>query len=204
MLRARIATTVLAAAAASALLAVSAGAASASPAPPRTVAAGTFITDRPDSGNGGYWADDSFLRVITITRTGGTAGAYTYTAHLTDEGGFTTIKGAPAPNQGGPYAGDVITASVSGVMNGSADFTFTASTLPSPALVPGSENDRGLVPADSTSAWYELAFPAGTVFGGPGIGNWSWSYYTPKAAQYWIDAAYNGYGDLAGDGQITG
>jgi hypothetical protein len=205
MLRSRIAALVLAAALPAGMVAF-AGAASAAPAPPRSVTAATFVTDRPDSGNGGYWADDSMLRVITITLTGGTPGAYKFTAHLTDEGSFTTIKGALAPNQGGSYAGQAEKASVTGILNGSADFTFTASTLPSSSLVPLFENDHGNVPSDSTSTWYQLAFHAGTVFGGPGIGKWGWTYFTltPGSGQWWADTSSNGYGDLTGDGQITG
>jgi hypothetical protein len=206
MLKTRLAA--IASAAAAALLA-SAGAASAMPTPisgPHAVQAHTLVTGRPDGGNGSpdpYWADDSFDRSITITLTGGTTGHYTYTASLADIGMFTTIKGAQAPNQGGHYAGDVIESSVTGFMTGWADFSFTASSLPDAALVPASENDHGQVPADDTSTWYELAFPAHTVFGGAGIGDWAWGYAT-LAHQQWADTLDNGYGDLAGDGQITG
>ena len=216
-MRARLAITALAAAAAA--LAASAGTASAAPHPllAGSTRAVTTITDRPDSGNGGTWADDSFTRTITITRTGGGPGAYTYTASLTDSRGlFTTIKGALTPNQGGSYAGDVIRSQVGGTMNGSADFTFTASALPSSranAGVPAAENDHGATPADSTSTWYELAFPAGTTFGGPGIGHWSWSYsavvvtfsrFLGVSEQNWTDAWNNGDGNLQADGNIQG
>lgn len=214
MLRSRITAASVAALAASAALVLGAGAANASPrvlpklAPP-VVTAVTFVQDRPDGGNGSpdpYWADDTMMRELTITRTGGVAGAYDFTARLTDEGSFTTIKGAQAPNQGAPYTGEVIKSVVSGLINGSADFSFTASTLPSSSLVPRSENDHGNVPSDSTSTWYELAFSHGTTFGGAGIGNWGWTYLalTPRGWQYWADTLGNGYGDLAGDGQITG
>ena len=234
-------------------LAASAGAASAhrTPADPSgpgpsllTVHALTNLTDRPDGGNGSpdpYWADDTFGRALTITETGttGTAPAITYdfTATLKDDGSFTTIKGAQTPNQGPGYAGDVIKSRVTGTMDGYADFTFTASALPSslPNLgVVTHEDDHGLAPSDSTSAWYELAFPAGTMFGGAGIGDWSWKYdasvrtVTYRTAwvlerirhrwvwvkvlvpvvhathQQWTDGSGNGDGDLAGDGNISG
>jgi hypothetical protein len=217
--------------AASAALVASAGAAAASP-QPHKVAAVTFVTDRPDSGNGSpdpYWADDTITRTLTITQTGGTAGAYTFTAALTDAGTFTTIKGEQAPNQGGSYAGDVIKSKVTGPMTGYADFSFTASSLPDAGFnagIPLTENDHGAVPSDSTSTWFELAFPAGTTFSG-GIGDWSWTYdatvmvttsekvclapgfcwtipVVHAVRQQWIDGYNNGYGDLAGDGQITG
>jgi hypothetical protein len=185
-----------------------AAAASASPVPQQTRAV-TFVTDRPDGGNGSpdpYWADDTMTRTLVITRTGGTPGDYTFSATLADEGEFITIKGAQAPNQAPSYAGEVIRSRSAGIIQGYADFTFTASTLPDVALVPKAENDHGNVPADSTSTWYELAFSPGTVFGGAGIGNWGWTYFaiTPHGLQFWSDAYNNNYGDSAGDGQITG
>lgn len=214
MLRARIAIPV-AVVAVTGLLAT-AGIASASPAPHHvTVRALTFITDRPDSGNAGDWADDSMTRAITITQTGGSPGAYTFTAKLTDDGSFKAIKGAETPNQAAPYAGNVIKSAVTGSMNGHAGFTFTASRLPRTTFnagVPVTENDHGLDPSDSTSTWYELAFPAGTVFGGAGIGHWGWTYdalvvvraFPFIGLQQWTDAWNNNYGDSVGDGQITG
>lgn len=214
-------TAALIAATAAAALLASAGAASAAPRPapaPSLVLALTHLTDRPDGGNGNpdpYWADDTFTRTLLIIRTGGSAGDYTFTAVIADTGTFTTIKGEQAPNQGPGYAGDVIKSKVTGTMTGYADFTFTASALPAASLVPASENDRGNVPADDTSTWYELAFPADTTFGGDGIGAWSWTYgvtvttavgrvFTSTQHQQWTDALSNGYGDLSGDGQITG
>ena len=104
----------------------------------------------------------AITRDLTITLTGGTPGAYTYTATLKDRGTFTTIKGKQAPNQGGTYAGDVIQSKVTGPMEGYADFSFTASTLPDAAGnagCPSSRTTTGLVPADSTSTWYELGLP---------------------------------------------
>jgi len=187
----------------------------------------TFVTDRPDGGNGNpdTWADDTMTRSLTVTLTGGSPGAYTFTATLGDIGTFTTVKGAPTPNQGGSYAGDVIKSRVTGQMAGYADFSFTASELPSAAFNAGvaySENDHGADPADSTSTWYELAFPHGTTFGGIGIGDWSWHYgvtvttisyrvfgrfVVPVASeqyQQWTDGYNNNYGDSAGDGNIAG
>ena len=90
--------TIAAALLAAGAIVATAGAANASPHP--VTQAQTHITDRPDGGNGGDWADDTMTRSIAITRTGGMAGAYTYTAKLTDTGSFTTIKGALTPNQG--------------------------------------------------------------------------------------------------------
>jgi hypothetical protein len=219
MLKTRI---TLTAAAACAALAVTGGVASAAP-HPAPVHAVTVIMDRPDGGNGSpdpYWAGDSMTRSVTITRTGGAPGAYTYRAVLADVGWFTAIRGKQTPNQSGPYAGQTIRSAVTGSMAGWADFTFTASALPSAGFnagVPAWENDHGVPSAGQpTSTWYEQAFPAGTTFGGAGIGAWSWSYtayvppagpgwrFVPLVRQHWLDAWDNGYGDLPGDGNIAG
>jgi hypothetical protein len=221
---------ITAALAAGTLLAT-AGAASAAPAAHQPAwHASTKVTDRPDGGNGGDWADDSMTRTLVITRTGGSAGAYTYTAKLTDTGSFTTIKGTLTPNQGAPYTGDVIKSKVTGTMTGYDTFTFTASSLPSGgpnAGVPAKENDHGNAPADSTSTWYELAFPSTTTFSSATESPWSWTYkvavtgpVTLKVCvsahlcwsttvnrtvhEQWIDAWDNNYGDNATDGNITG
>ena len=112
-------TMTLIALAASAVLVAGAGAASASvhSVPQPQVRAVTFVTDRPDGGNGSpdpYWADDTMTRTLVITRTGGTPGDYTYTATLADEGEFITIEGAQAPNQAPSYAGEVIQVQIRG------------------------------------------------------------------------------------------
>jgi hypothetical protein len=198
-----------------AVLLAGAGAAAAAPRPgpgPQQVRAQTLVADRPDDGNGSpdpYWADDTFTRSLTITLTGGSAGDWTFTATVADTGTFTTIPREQTPDQGGRYAGEVIKSRVTGIMDGWADYSFTATELPSAAPnagVTAYENDHGNVPSDSTSTWYELAFPAGTTFGGAGIGDWSWSYaaFTWPFFQVWVDAWDNGYGDLAGDGNIEG
>jgi hypothetical protein len=221
--------TVLAATAAAGI--ALAGTASASPQP--SVHAVTHITDRPDGGNGSpdpYWADDSMARSITITLTGGTPGAYTFTAKLKDKGTFTTIKGKETPNQSGSYAGETIKSKVTGKMTGYADFSFTASALPSSAPnagVPALENDHGGTGGPGTPTWYEQAFPAGTTFGGAGLGAWSWTYKVTVTTvtsqqvclaphfcwpvpvvhvshQQWVDALNNNYGDDVADGNITG
>ena len=223
-MRARIAFTILAAGAA---VAAAAGTASATPHQP-SVHATTRVTGRPDGGNGGVWAYDTFRRSITIRLTGGSAGAYTFTAKLTDEGSFKAVKGALTPNQS--TAGTTIKSAARGRMSGHADFSFTATTLPSGGFnagVPRKENDHGVAPVNSTSAWYKLAFPSGTVFSGPGIGRWSWTYKATVVTvrhhrvclargwcwrvpvrhvdhQKWVDSSSNGDGNLPADGNIEG
>lgn len=201
---------ILAAALTVTLLPAAAGAASFGP-----HRAFTTITDHPDSGNGGTWATDGpFRRTLTLTLTGttgsGASEVWNYEARVSDWGEFRTIAGALTPNQGGAYAGDVITASVIGWMAGTAEYSFTASAPASKAPnmgVPRAESGAPSADPETTSDWYEQAFPAGTTFGGPGIGAWSWHYTVyawPWNVQTWTDSSTNGDGNLPGDGNITG
>lgn len=139
--------------------------------------------------------------LLTIKLTGQSGGLYSYTATVYDAGSFTAIPGAHTPNQGGSYAGKVIAGHDSGWVGGTARYSFTATSLPTagpnaglPAYVNG---DQG-----STSTWYELAFPAGTTFGGTGIGTWGWTY-RDSHGQRWTDTSANGDGRLSGDGNIA-
>ncbi len=124
--------------------------------PAPAVHARTLLTGHPDSGGNGNWATDTMVRDLTITRTGGHPGDYTFRATVRDTGGFRTDRGAYTPNQGAPYTGDKIRGQVSGRLAGQADYTFTASRLPSTsrnAGVPGVV--RGPVSGDrTTSLWY--------------------------------------------------
>lgn len=176
------------------------------------VTASTHLTGRPDSGGNGNWATDAMTRTLAITSLGGGS----YTATVTDSGGtFTTIMGAYVPNQGANPGGRFASRRHSGTFTGTASFSFTASKAPSASLVPASESGAPAAGSDqTTSLWYEQAFPAGTVFGGTGIlGSWSWSYTAVDAcdspvrgfftvSQRWTDAAVNGGGQLPGDGQV--
>lgn len=187
------------------------GTAHASPVTSRTAV--TTLVDRPDSGNGGDWADDYVSRMLTITLTGitgsGPSKTWHYAAYVKDNGWFYTIDGALTPNQSGPYTGQRITGTAIGLMAGYADFYFTASQPFSTRAnlgLPAYEAGNPATTAEQTSYWFEQAFPHGTVFGGPGIGEWSWTYVTfaplPNG-QRWIDAWNNGYGDSPGDGNIS-
>lgn len=191
-----------------------------------TVKAVTRLEERPDSGGNGNWATDRMSRKLTITETGPVTGGYAYTATVEDAGGFRTDRGAYTPNQGAPYTGDKIHGQVSGWMTGKASYSFTASTLPSTkknAGVPGAEDGAPATPEQTTSDWYEQAFPAGTTFGGAGIGDWSWKYAGPVcrtyktvyrhhhwvkiavySQQHWTDSLAGDGGQLKADGNITG
>lgn len=173
-----------------------------------SITAHTSITHRGDSaGDGTTWANDTMTRTITIKQTGATS----YVATVTDKGTFATVAGASVPNQGGAFAGVKLAHVVSGSLHGSAAFAFTANRQPIARNVPVHVSGNSY----STSTWYELAFPTGTVFGGPGIGSWGWGYTTNARtvtvegvtvalpAESWVDAAGTG-GQVATDGNITG
>jgi hypothetical protein len=209
-----------------ALAATAASAATASPAAAQLVARHTYqavsyLANRPDSGGNGNWAYDNIHRTLTIRLLGstgtGSSTLYYYSATVKDNGSFKTIDGAYTPNQSGSYAGDTISGAVPGTLNGQASFAFTANALPSalfnlglPTVINGA--------ADSTSTWYELAFPADTTFGGPGIGSWGWHYNGPEVVtldstgkhvlnvshERWADTSADNDGQLAADGNIDG
>jgi hypothetical protein len=176
-----------------------------------TVTAFTVMNNHGDSGGGGnYWATDKLIRVLVIHRTGGSAGAYTFSATVSDSGSFTTTNGGLTPNQGAPFTGVHITATVPGTFSGGASYSFTASTLPRANLVPTQESGTATSGPRTTSLWYEQAFPSGTTFSGTGIlPTWSWMYTTDckvghvTTHEHWTDAAPSG-GQLPADGNITG
>lgn len=176
-----------------------------------TFTAYTALTDRPDSGGNGNWAYDEMTRQLSITETG----PGTYTATVTDvAASFVAIDGAYTPNQGCSHcAGETIGGSPSGSFSGGASYSFTADSLPTEAKnlgVPASESGAPGDFAETTSGWYEQAFPAGTVFGGAGIGNWGWNYsatvgqFPFVSVQTWADTSANGDGQLPADGNISG
>jgi hypothetical protein len=164
------------------------------------------------------WAYDNFTRTLTIRLTGSTGtGAntvYYYSASYKDAGTFKTVDGALTPNQSGPYANEVINGSVTGTMTGGEQYSFTATSLPNMKLVPASPAPG----TGSTDAWYKLAFPTGTTFGGAGLGNWSWHYNGPVVVtldssgkhviavhhEHWNESNANNAGQLAQAGNIDG
>jgi len=200
-----------------AMTAASASPASHRPPPPKlvTVTATTKLSNRADSGGNGNWATDAMTRKLVIRETGRSAGVYDFTATVTDSGSFATDNGAFTPDQGGTDAGLVIFKHTAGSLYGGADYSFTATTLPDGRYVPSRESGTPLSGDRTTSLWYEQAFGAGTVFGGTGIGNWSWSYAGPVCKtgtgrhvsyvpQRWTDALNNDGGQSATAGNITG
>ncbi len=168
----------------------------------------TWLSARPDSGNGGTWAYDQFTRTFSLTLTGVSGQTWSYTATIRDSGSFQAIPGALTPNQGPGYTGDTISGPVTGSILGSASYSFTASAPANTSQpnmgIPWSESGAPVTAGQTTGLWFEQAFPPGTIFTGPGLGPWGWAYTSlgfPR--QQWVDSSANGAGDLPGDGNIS-
>lgn len=178
----------------------------------------TLLTKRGDSSDSGTdWALDNIARFITIRQVGTAGpGAWKFTAQLTDIGEFTTIPGAVTPADGTKR----IRGQVTGPMHGSWSFVFTANAQPVQGLIPTFERgtpDPVTDPEQTTSLWFEQAFPGGTTFTGGGLNDWGWTYTGPTCithtagatrgealrivAQRWVDAAPQIGGE---SGNITG
>jgi hypothetical protein len=175
---------------------------------PATITASTHVSNAPDSGNNGNWAYDDYTRVLTVKvdpdQSGAPAGDTVYLASISDHGQFHAILGAFTPNQAVP--GLKITHSVSGSMNGSATYVVTApaaDTLTA-AGIPATVDDNfaGGTGNQTTGNWPKLAFTDPATVTATLDNDWTWTY--TRACEAWTDAAANGDGNLAGDGNITG
>jgi hypothetical protein len=175
------------------------------------VTASTQLSNRGDSGGNGDWATDAMTRRLVITHVSGTS----YTATVTDTGRFTAIPHAYTPNQGGADLGLKIAELLEGTFTGKASYSFTANESPRASLVPRAESGTPSSGPQTTSDWYEQAFPASTTFGGTGITTWGWNYSATAVTflrgggfdlctQKWADASTNNGGQDASSGNITG
>lgn len=158
--------------------------AQATPEPPVLIT--SYIQDHPDDGCA-PWARDEFQRTTTIAKTA-TAGVYK--VKITDNGsgvdasgGFTTKKGANAPN------GGVIANKVLGSINGSGEYLVTGK-LRQPLDLAMNFNGKtfnrsyaackvNLLAKDQTANWplqfFETTPVAPTT---TGIKKWVWNYAT--------------------------
>lgn len=169
-----------------------------------TVSATTSVTNHPDSGLHGNWAIDTYTRMASVTSDGlqvgnpacdGLSPCYQYTGTLSDNGTFAAAGGNPSPEAGVAINGPV-TGSFSG--GGVGSFTFYAtSATPSNTGVPVSLNGPP-PPADTTTNWMTLFFPATTEFVGSFPAAWSWSYHDALNCQTWVNAAAGNTGDITG------
>jgi hypothetical protein len=173
-----------------------------------TYSATTILVNRPDSGNntdnGGVWALDSLTRTSVLTDNGvdsDDSSLEDFTLVITDTGSFTTQAAASNPN--GERPSDLIANQpITGTVNGSDTFTFTAPVTAMP-------NSGGVPPAlngstDSTSNWPYLFFASETDLTNIVQNPWGWSYYSPETCESWADTSANGSGDGYADGGISG
>lgn len=175
---------------------------------PATVTQVTHVVNRPDGGNGGTWAYDSFARTLTVSvavpqPAGTPAGDTAYTATVADKGTFTTVQGSLTPNQA--VAGAKVGHAVKGTLAGGISYTVTAPSADAlTAVAAMAENDNFAAPAaaDTTANWPERAFTPATGVTVTEGSAWSWTYAT--ACEKWTDSASNGDGNLPADGNITG
>jgi hypothetical protein len=180
--------------------------------PPSNVfTATTSLTNRPDSGGQGNWANDAMTRTLTIKETGytgsGASTVYTYAGTVSDTGTFKTIPGAFTPNQGGTNHNKTITGIVQGSMSGGGSYTFTATSLPTHERNLGVPDHESGPATDgspqTTSLWFEQAFPASTKFGSPVFDPWSWTYLV-GSGNGCTQGNSNGRGNSRGRGNDSG
>ena len=181
--------------------------------------ASTHVTNRSDSGGGGTWAKDDFTRTIQLTAEGlaspshcaGQVPCARYSYKIVDgsnggsNGGFVTVPGALAPNQGPGHAGQHVGytfGSFGGDQEG--DFYTSMPTSPAGFNVPANFSGNGV----SSTNWptLEWASPNLSKFFGLGADRFAYWYQATISHQRWIDAGGPGTDNCDGqcfaDGQI--
>jgi len=186
---------------------------------PGPLTASTHVSNRTDFGGGGAWAKDDFDRSLQLTLDGlanpvhcaGQVPCVHYFYKIVDganggaNGGFVTIPGALAPNQGPGHAGQHVQRTF-GSFNGhqEGDFYTSMPTDPHGYNVPANFSGNGV----SSTNWptLEWASPNPSRFFGLGANSFAYSYRTTLTGQRWIDAGGPGSDNCDGqcflDGQI--
>lgn len=175
----------------------------------RTVTAVTHLVHRGDGGGSGdTWAYDSFTRTAKVTFRGVapvtdcltvSGNCYAFTASMSDQGSFETIAGQQSPNFGS-HPGVLINREVRGELHGYGLFTtFYATAMPKASRVPGHVYGDGY----HSYLWPELFFPSSATVNGVNESDYGYYYHAPHH-QSWVDGSFNGDGQLAGDGNISG
>lgn len=170
---------------------------------PKTVV--THLVNRPDNGQHGVWALDTFDRTVTIKKVEAIQPAlraavatWSYQAVVADKGAFVTNGGTNlSPNKGVKLA-----AGVKGQMVGGFTVDFTA-----PKCFNGFKGNFDAKTYSDTAPTSTGKWVA-EVWGGEGFhtddptANYSWTYTT--CSQTWLEAYNNDDGKAAGAGDITG
>lgn len=166
------------------------------------------LSDRPDSGGNGNWANDRITRRSMLVYLGdATTGVHSYQGSVADSGTFHALAGAYTPNQGGADAGAKLGDSLGGSISGLTGYQFTSTAFVSASPAAAYSGSQ-----PSTSSYYQLFFAPGTTFGGAGIDStgpvqWAWTYTSNKDncgnVETWTDASYNSGGQVYDAGNIT-
>lgn len=145
---------------------------------PYTSTASTAISNRPDSGDHGNWALDTFTRTasvsllseVALSNCGGATGTghcYHWTGKVTDKGSFQSIIGDVSPGNGSLNGGSppAIGVAVKGTMAGTYNYDFYSSwKTANKALVATTENDAGNIPGgNSTTGLWPAKFFGNTA-----------------------------------------
>lgn len=176
---------------------------------PYSVSAVTWLTHRGENGGAaGDWSRQNFTRTAWVTfrgsaplsNCGTTSGrCYAYTASFYDWGTFTTVPGRQSPNHGA-HPGQLISRRVQGRFHGYGLFmTFFATARPQAGLVPSAVSGN----AYHSGLWPVRFFPPSARFAGIDESDYGY-YYRGPSGQRWVDGSFNGGGQLAADGNITG
>lgn len=93
---------------------------------PGTQHLGPFVVNTTDGGScGNMWANDTFQREYTVISNGGG----NFTVREQDHGTFVTIAGpSPGGCEPSPHHGTIVSAGITGDIQGSADFTVNSTT----------------------------------------------------------------------------
>jgi hypothetical protein len=176
---------------------------------PTQVSASTHLSNVPDSGNGGNnWSYDDYTRTLTVkvdpSQTGAPGGDTQYLASISDNGQFNAIVGQLSPNQA--VAGTQILHAVTGSMKGSGTYVVEAPSTDALDVnnIPRTVNDNFAdgTGNETTGNWPVQAFTTATGVTASLDNDWTWTY--TDQCESWTDAATNGDGGLAADGNITG
>lgn len=180
----------------------------------------TVVSNNPDSGVSGTWADDDFTRYAKITRVSevalnncpaGSVQCWLWDYVITDSGTFTTRAGALSPR-----SATVLDQSLTGAMTGgtrNGQF-YSNRDVAYSKIVASTVNDHGVPPVNhlhTFADWYQMFFARnGSKFASVTEGDWSWTYtlpfganaQCPNDAYRWVDAAASGSGSISIDGDI--
>lgn len=180
--------------------------------------ASTTLTNRPDLGGANNpWATDGkvtpatptakLTRTLLITLVSHTGGTWTWDGTVCDGGTFATNPGQLAPNQGPGHTGETESSpSQAGTVNGLVTYQFSTdqplNTGPNLGVLTSEDGAPAPGSDETTSLWYQQAFPVLTDFTGPGLVTFDYDYATGLfTVKKWHDATgTNGQSPV--DGQI--